>query len=195
MTDERDEKRLEVVPNAYDLDNLILPQDFSPLGEKQITRLRVKKPHRLEWIAVSPDTEIRVMLFERQYEMDKEQFIVAKSAIDILREEGKPCMLYPYVTQDGVLRLWPIRLPHPDSGKLDSYSETAHDAATRYRGKWIRVAANRKESQYEVTIMKRKAAPPRFPDLSIQDMLELAFKDKIIDSLDHPAIADLELGE
>lgn len=192
---EKEEKILQAVPDPFDLDNLILPQDFAPLGEKQITRLRVKKPHRLEWVAVHPKLEIRVMLFERSYEMDKEIFIVARPMVDTFREEGKPCMLYPYVTQDGALRLWPVRLPDPDTGKLDSYSETAHDAATRYRGKWIRVAANRREAQYEVTLMKRKAAPPRFPDLTEEEMLRLAFKDKVIDSLDHPAIADLELGE
>ena len=44
--------------------------------------------------------------------------------------EASPRTLYTTMTMQGVVMLWPVRLPD-ESGRLDPWNTSAHDAAKR----------------------------------------------------------------
>jgi hypothetical protein len=57
--------------------------------------------------------------------------------------------------------------------------------------KWLRLKANMSLGAYEITIAENVMADPVWPDLSYQDLLRIAFHDRMITSIDHPVVKRL----
>ena len=57
---------------------------------------------------------------------------------------------------------------------------------------WVRLSSNRQTGSYEAMVAKGEIPEPTWPDLTFEDILEIAFgKTHIIDSPDHPALRKL----
>ena len=98
--------------------------------------------------------------------------------------------LFTAVTRRGDLFLWPIRLPDAD-GRHDNWSRSALEAAQLAMSRWVRVASNRPEGIYETFEATGALPEPEWPTDSFEQIVQLAFKDHYIDSVDHPAIRRL----
>jgi hypothetical protein len=89
-----------------------------------------------------------------------------------------------------VLRLWPIRLPD-NNGRLDAWNQSALKAAEIAKEKWIRVASNRSLGAYEIYLPQGMLDDPEWPELSMQQIVNIAFEGRFIDSMDHPVVKEL----
>jgi hypothetical protein len=99
-------------------------------------------------------------------------------------------IFFTAVNRQGVLFLWPIRLPGPD-GRVDEWSRTALEAAQMATKGWVRVTANLSLGAYEVFQATGQLPEPEWPNLPFPDVLRIAFKDRLIDNLDHPVLRRL----
>ena len=124
---------------------------------------------------------------------DRLIYLVAPDIAPAIPGEAVAKTLYTTITRHGVILLWPVRLPD-EQGRLDEWNAVAHQAALRAETKWIRLAANMGAGTYEVYEALDQFAEPEWPDLPLQRLLEMAFKDRYIDDLDHPVIRRL-MGE
>ena len=125
-----------------------------------------------------------------QMKEDGDCYIVTQDVFDEVAREVRPKILYYAVTRDGVPFLWPVNLPTND-GRLDSWSESAHKAAEIAQQSWIRLVANRSFGAYDVLEATALADEPSWPSLSFEAVLQLAFKNCVIDSAEHPVIRRL----
>lgn len=107
-----------------------------------------------------------------------------------LANEVRVKLLYLYVTRDGSPGLWPVNMPG-DDGRLDTWSQSAHSAAGIAQSSWIRLQANRTVGAYEVRAAAALNDEPVWPDLTMREILNLAFRDKLITSTDHPIVKNL----
>ena len=57
--------------------------------------------------------------------------------------------------------------------------------------KWLRVAANMSAGNYEAFEAVAQLGEPQWPDMPFSEVLKIAFKDFMIDSLDHPVLKQL----
>jgi len=187
---EKEERYLEPVPDPFDLDNLIVEPDYAPVGEREISRIKVKRPGDQTWFRTHPEYEICIMLFE--YINDEKIYVVTAPMQPYFQGLGRKHLVYPYISSNGVLALWPVKLPN-DSGELHSYPESAHDCARKARKQWIRIESDRHASQYVPVPLKRQKDDLKWPEFSESKWLKLGFKDQLIDSLDHPIVQELEL--
>jgi hypothetical protein len=64
-------------------------------------------------------------------------------------------------------------------------------AADRARTRWVRVKSNFSLSAYEVVEATGQLSDPQWPAESLQLLIEIAFRDRVINSLDHPVICRL----
>jgi hypothetical protein len=96
-------------------------------------------------------------------------------------------IIFPAITRQGVLFLWPVRLPD-ESGKLDNWNRSALEAAQLAMAGWVRVSSNLPLGGYDVIRPKADFPDPVWPDLDLQQMLAIAFKHFFIDSLEHPRL-------
>ena len=58
-------------------------------------------------------------------------------------------------------------------------------------GNWVRVVANQGVGGYEIISAAGDLAPPAWPAMSFVDLLEIALRDRLIDTLDHPILKRL----
>lgn len=113
--------------------------------------------------------------------------IVARS----LPHEISNYTLFTSINRQGVLFLWPVRLPGGD-GRVNDWHSSAEEAATKAITKWVRVQANMSLWAYEMFVAEAQYDEPEWPRYSFRELLRIAFsKGRFIDTLDHQVIKRL----
>jgi hypothetical protein len=84
-------------------------------------------------------------------------------------------------------------LPDQDGKDLDWY-RSAREAAAEAMTHWVRVTANMKAGAYDIFVAESVTAEPNFPELTLQELIKIAFKDRLITSLDHRIVQRLLRG-
>ncbi|MCB1129922.1 MAG: hypothetical protein KDN05_02260 [Verrucomicrobiae bacterium] len=183
--------------NGFSLEEVVATEQVVPTNMAQAAGAGFRKPSDKEFIRVTRDPEA-IKPFEILEVDDKTKYIVtptAMSAIDKLHEvEGKVMIktkrviIYLAVNMDGVGFLWPITVTESDN----TWLESAHNCAAIAQNQWIRVVSNGPAKRYDYHPAKKHAeVKPKWPKETFIEMLNLAFKNKVIKSLDHPAIKEL----
>jgi hypothetical protein len=185
-------KKLPDDKNPFDLSKLRLSQDFAEkVGAKKARIIiPVRKPSRQEFIRVHPDDSMRLETAVLELKEDRETYLVDPALWSELPGEVVPKVLFVTMNRQGVLTLWPIRLPGAD-GRHDAWNQSALEAARMAMKAWIRLAANMSLGGYEVYQATGDLPEPEWPELSFQEILEIGFKGKLISDLNHPAIRRL----
>ncbi len=95
--------------------------------------------------------------------------------------------LFTAITRQGVAFLWPVRIPPPDS-KQSEWWRSQREAAELAMTRWLRVKANMSLGAYEIVEALSLISEPAWPEASFQELLRTAFRDRMIDRVDHPVI-------
>jgi hypothetical protein len=181
-------------PDPFDPASLRLSQDFSAsLGvKKALLTVPVRKPDKAWFVQVHPDKDYRLQTAVIELKEDRETYLVAPALWPDLAAEAtfSPRALFTAVNRQGVLFLWPIRLPGAD-GKVDEWSRSALEAANLAAQGWVRVAANMALGGYEVFQASGQLGEPNWPQVPFRELLRVAFKDHFIDDLNHPVLRRL----
>ena len=83
-------------------------------------------------------------------------------------------------------------MPSPD-GRTNSWHSSAREAASHAEDHWTRMIANMSEGGYSIYRATGTIPEPEWPEKSLTEFLELAFKDgKLIDTPEHPVIQQLQ---
>jgi hypothetical protein len=88
--------------------------------------------------------------------------------------------------------IWPVRVP-PTDGKSNDWWSSAREAAEKAMARWVRVVANMARGSYDVSVAEAELSPPEWPSEGYAELLDIAFKGKIVDSEEH-AIVNKLLG-
>ena len=56
---------------------------------------------------------------------------------------------------------------------------------------WVRVQSNMSSNSYEVFLATGALADPVWPSQTMRQLLEIAFRDRVIESPDHPVLRKL----
>lgn len=186
------EQEVQRVDNPFDPEQLRISQDFSAaVGvTKALLTIPIRKPDRQSFIRVNPDPAYRIEVAMLELKEDREIFLVDRSLINELPGEVTARLLLTTINRQGVIVLWPARLPNPE-GRRDEWCRSALEAAELAQKGWVRVVANMSLGAYEVFQATASLPEPEWPDISFPRLLEIAFRDKFIRSLDDPAVKKL----
>ncbi|MCC6750425.1 MAG: hypothetical protein IT371_22365, partial [Deltaproteobacteria bacterium] len=180
--------------NPFDPERLRLSQDFaSTVGvKKALLNVPVRKPDRQWFVRVRPGESWRLPTAVVELREDREVYLVDPAVAMQLPGEIKRVVLYTAMTRQGVLFLWPVKLPD-EQRRADAWSESAHKAAALAEQRWIRLAANMSLGAYDVLQATSDAIPePEWPgDKTFGDLLQIAFKERFIRSVDHEVVRQL----
>ena len=121
---------------------------------------------------------------------DKESYLIEPKLRKELYREIIPKILFTTINRQGDLFLWPVRLPGED-GRLDNWNQSAIEAAELAKYNWIRLIPNMNIGAYEIIEATGCLPDPEWPELSFKEIMEIAFKDKLISDLQHPIIRRL----
>jgi hypothetical protein len=78
----------------------------------------------------------------------------------------------------------------PD-GRVLEWHRSALEAADNARSVWTRVRADMDLGAYRMQDAPLMRAEPNWPAITMREILRVAFRDKVISSLDHPVLQRL----
>lgn len=174
-----------------DLTKLRISQSFGDTGvRKVITRIPVRKPGKQEFVRVRDLDSYRLEPLVLITEDDRETYLVLPALFGELHNVTSHVRLFVYITRGGDIGVWPCKLPGPD-GRTNAWFETALHAAECAMRSWVRVVPNMSLGAYELYEATGALGEPEWPDLSFSEILRIAFKDRVIDTVDHPVLRRL----
>jgi hypothetical protein len=180
--------------NPFNPASLRLDQSFveSAGVKKQLTTVPVRRPNPQDWVRVRPEPEFRLnaAIIELRDERG-EVYIVKPDIAKQLVGEFVAATLFTGMTRQEVTFIWPVKLPGPD-GKHNLWHASAAEAAGTAMSRWVRVKSNMNLGAYEIFQSISELPEPVWPDLTLDEILKVAFRGRLVDTLEHPVIRRLK---
>jgi hypothetical protein len=178
--------------DPFDPANLRLSQAFAEtVGVKKLlTTVPVRKPSPQDFVRVHPDPEFRENFPIIELKDEREEYIVVADLVPALMGEFVTKTLFLAINRQGTPFFWPVRLPSPDGKNLEWW-RSAREAAELGQKSWIRVRANMNLGAYDIFRAESAIPDPEWPPLGFWDLIRIAFRDHLIDHIDHPVIKRL----
>ena len=193
MSKKKTKSKKTDVTKDFDLDSLRLKQDFSEtLGIRRVLSLvPVRKPNRTNFFRVHPGDDYRMDVGILEMKEERETYLVTPAMMSEpgIYELVVPARLVTYITRQGVLALWPLKLEK--DGKLNPWHESALEAAQLAEEQWVSVRADMSLGAYQIFLATAELPEPEWPEHTFSELVRLGFKGLIVDAPDHPLIQQL----
>jgi hypothetical protein len=188
----------EPVDAFTDLTALRLSQSYADtVGVKKLlTTVPVRRPHSQEFVRTHPEFRLPgAPVIELKD--DRESFLVVPAVAATLSPGDFALKdLFLTLSRQNVLFVWPVPVPKTDGrGRGNAWHTTAREAAVLATTQWLRLTPNMPLGAYDVSVATVKLPDPEWPtDKTFNDILRIAFKDRLIETVDHPVIQRLLCG-
>ena len=179
-------------PDPFDIASLRLNASFLETAgvKKLLTTVPARRPSPQDFVRVHPAREYRENFAMIDLKDDREDYLVRPEVLHELAGEVVFKAVFTAVNRQGVVFLWPIRLPAPDDRKTE-WPRSAREAAEMAMTRWVRVKANMFLGAYEITVAESAMADPIWPELTYQDLVRIAYRDRMVTTIDHPVVKRL----
>ena len=109
-------------PDPFDPEALCLSQDFAQLADVKpvLATVPVRKPARQDYVRVNTDPDYQLATAILPLKEEREDYIVAPDVRQELFGELVPVTLFTAINRQGVVFLWPCRLPD-ETGRSNSF--------------------------------------------------------------------------
>lgn len=184
---------------SFDFSTLRLPTTFEQgiTAKKLVTTIPVRKPKSgLEFFRIRPEPEWTFQTFLLDLkEGEEEKYLVIPELYTEALSSGKlkPVTIYTGITFTGqVFFVSDIPLPDLD-GKDNEYNRSRRIAYEMAKTKWVKIQANKSLGAYDIIEAVSQLPDPVWPEepVDIIKAIEIAFKNNLIDSIDHPVLKKL----
>jgi hypothetical protein len=171
--------------------SLRLTQNFGEtLGVKKVlTTVPVGRPSKDRFFRThsSPSWVFPTWILENK--ATGETYIASAEVASALGGLVRAVELYAVIDRQNNPSLIPIPLPGPN-GVRNPWHESLAQAVEKAKSVWIRISANKDLGGYDVFKATAKLADPVWPDITLDELLDVAFKGRIITSPDHPIVQE-----
>ena len=178
--------------NPFDLSKFRLKQDFIETGgaKKVLLIVPVRKPNPQSFIRVRPEPEFRATWAVIELKDDRERYLVLPDIAAALPNEVKFETIYTAVDRQNNVFLWPVRMPV--GGERDNdYWRSGRQCAELAMQVWIRIQTNQAIGAYEPSEAIADFPDPVWPSESYEQLLRTGFRDRLVDSAEHPVLKRL----
>lgn len=175
-----------------DLKSLRLPPNYgATLGVKKLlTNVPVGRPKKSQFFRnhLSDDMTFGAMILENKE--SRESYLVTPEVAGAVSELVRPVILHAAIDRQNNVSLIPVPLPGED-GARNPWHESLAQAVEHAKMKWVRITANMYAGGYDIYEAKGELPEPEWPAYDIDSLIQVAFRGKIITSLDHPIVQSL----
>ena len=177
---------------GFNLDALRLPQNFGePLGVKRVlTRVPVRKPLKTEFFRVRTGDAWRFQTMILEIKEEGEIFVLDPGVWDVVPELIRPAMLHSAIDRHNNIFLIPVPLPGTD-GRRNQWHQSLAEVVATAETKWVRSVANMAVGGYDMLVAEAMLAEPEWPETSFPELVQIAFRERLIQSPDHPVLKRL----
>jgi hypothetical protein len=179
-------------PDPFDIESMRLHPSFleSAGVKKLLTTVPARRPSRQDFVRVHPAPEYRENFAIIDLKDDRENFLVHREILPDLAGEVVYKTLFTAINRQGVVFLWPVRLPAPDDRRSE-WARSEREAVEMAMTRWLRVKANLSLGAFEISVAESLMADPVWPELSFRELVRIAYRDRLIATLDHPVVKRL----
>jgi hypothetical protein len=151
-------------PDPFDLASLRLNPSFIETADvkKLLTTVPARRPSPQDFVRVHPSLDYRENFAMIDLKDEREDYLVRPELLPDLAGEVVYKTVFTAINRQGVVFLWPIRLPAPDDRKSD-WLRSAREAAERAMGQWVRLKANMSLGAYEIAVAESVMVEPVWP--------------------------------
>ncbi len=177
---------------SLDLNSLRLPANYgATLGVKKLlTNVPVSKPKKPQFFRTHAAEDMTFAAMFLEQKEARESYVVLPNVAQEISELVRPVMLHAAIDRQNNVFLIPVPLPGED-GTRNPWHESLAQAVEHAKLKWIRITANMHIGGYDVNEAQAELPEPEWPSHGIDALIEVAFRGKIITSLDHPVVQSL----
>ncbi len=165
-------------------------EEAAGLVESVRTYIPVRKPSREQFFRIHPGPEYQLRSLVLELKEEGETLFISPTLQHALL--GEKCVsqriLRLGVTRQGVAFVWPVRPPMAD--RADAWASTAIDAISHAERRWTRMTADMALGGYRIAVAQIDDEPT-WPTETFGELLKIAFKNSVVDSLDHPTLRRL----
>ena len=175
-----------------DLKSLRLPANYgATLGVKKLlTNVLVGRPKKASFFRTHTADEMTFPAMILENKEARESYVVVPEVAQEISELVRPIMLHAAIDRQNNVLLIPVPLPGED-GTRNPWHESLAQAVEHAKLKWIRITANMHAGGYDVYEAEGELPEPEWPAHDINALIQVAFRGKIITSLDHPVVQAL----
>jgi hypothetical protein len=161
-------------------------------AKETLSRLPVRKANRQEFWRSHPSEEMSQLTAVYEDKDSREIYLIAPDMMGQMSQLGEvtPVKLVPAITRQNVLLLIPAKLPN-EAGSNTAWQDTLLHATELAKTKWLRTTADMALGAYRIFEAEGNLSEPEWPQMSLSEMLEVGFKNRVIDSEDHPVFNKL----
>jgi len=185
-------QKIQSLPSKFDLNELRLPANYgATFGVKKVLNsVSVGKPNKAQFFRIHASQEMTFLAMILEQKETRETYLVRPDVADQIAELVRAVQLLVGVDRQGNAFLVPVTLPGLD-GRRNKWHESLAQACELAKAKWIRIAANMGVGAYDVFEAQAELMPPEWPEYGLDQMIEVAFRGKIVESLEHPVVRSL----
>ena len=177
---------------SLDLKALRLPPNYgATFGVKKLlTNVPVGKPQKQQFFRTHASAEMAFPAMILENKEARESYLVVPEVAQEISELVRPVQLHVAIDRQDNPFLIPVQLPG-ESGSRNPWHESLAQAIEHSKLKWIRISANMSRGNYDVYQAQAPLPDPEWPETTIDALLQVAFRGKIITSLDHAIVQTL----
>jgi hypothetical protein len=186
--------------NLFDPDRIRIGTNYGDLVGVRSADLTFpvwSRPPKVPWFRAHPTNEVDILMLDLTVEDSEGLYYLDKVLWPKLVHEPTVGLrlLVQCQTQQGTNFLWAIKLKSPFDKRENAWTASALKERDLARSRWIRHRSNRELGAYDPAISDAIETEPIWPDMPFAKILEIALKDRYIDSLDHEVLVGLLRGK
>ena len=180
----------EYDPLALENQRLSQEELNRPAVKPALLSISVRTPRPLEFIRVHPDPEYRlgpvnIIVLHREFYL-----VDPRLKSELRPREYSIAQIFLMVNSLEVPALWVAKIQSATGRTYDWYT-SALDCAEYAMTRWGQLEADHDLGMYKFIPAEEDLGEPEFPDKSMQELIRLGFKHRIVDSLDHLVMKQL----
>ena len=186
------EETKKKLPNPFDPKSLSVKltggENF--MVKKVHTVIAVRKPNTKDWVRVHPSEHYRISVAVLEDNDNGITYIATPEIAAEFPAEFKCVGLHLAVNRQGSSFLWKHPLIDPE-GRDNLWNASHREAVETAKTQWVKMTSNRNLGAYECQIAPSVNAEPQWPELDLQQLLEIAFRGRLIADRDHILLRQL----
>ena len=166
-----------------------LGQDFlsNPVGKKITTRISIRKPSSSEYFRTKGDFSYQTMTLKTD---SGDEYVLDQSLWSEYSSDAKAKMFILCTNRKAECFLWAIGVPDPL--RPNGWTQSTLEAVRIAQDKWVRAVSNMSAQQRDIYTAEGVLAEPEWLELTNDEIIELAFKDRFIEDDSHPILQQLK---
>lgn len=177
------------VNTSFDINAYRITQTYGEsLGSRKlITVVNVRKPSKDRFFRASPDQANTMNVFVLEDKAEGTYHLVSPEVAAALGGLVRAMALHLAVDRTNNPFLIPVPLPS-ENGTRNPWHQSLLNAIETAKQKWVRIESDKSAGIYQVFEALGALEEPKWPELSMEELVRIAFSGRVIDSMDHPKV-------